>query len=155
VDSDTSASYIPSNQELIVGASSTGSGGEYFNGSIDELKYISPSLNSGEIRNEYLYGRPFIGEYSSRSFVLNKPEKYQFVKTSSNISSGDSSINVSFQSSNDGFNTMTDTQTVSLNGGNELFNVGLQDAAEARILVEGLSRNVTETWTLDSVKAEF
>lgn len=153
-EGQSAATYRPSTQELIVGASSTRKGGDYFNGLIDELKVFTPYLNSTEIKNQYLNGKPFRGSYVSQKFSYDQPRKWEYVKTSSNVSQ-DTNANITFQVSDDGFSTIKDSESVNLQGGRELHQLDIQDASEARILVKGSTTNVTETWVVESVEAEY
>lgn len=151
----SSATYKASTQDLVIGASSGRKGGDYFNGVIDELKIFNSSLSQNQIRDDYLNGQPFRGNYVSESLSYDQPRKWEYVKTSSNLSSVQTSINITFQVSDDGFTTVKDSQTVTLQGGRELHNLNLQDAAEARFVVDGSTSNIIDTWSVESVEAEY
>lgn len=153
-DGQSSATYNVTDQNVLIGASSTSLGGDYFNGSIDELRFFNQSLNASQIKSEYFFGKLFKGEYNSEIFSYDQPQKWEFVKTSSGVPEN-TTLEAVFQVSDDGFATIKDSQVVSLEGGKETHKLNLQDAAGSRIVFNGSSSDVTKTWTVQSVEADY
>ena len=153
-EGQSSATYNRSSQDILIGASSEIPGGTYYNGTIDELRIFNESLGPDEVKSEYLFGTPYKANYRSKEFSYDQPRKWEYVKTSSNISQ-DTDANITFQVSDDGFATIKDSESVNLQGGRELHQLDIQDASEARIVVKGSTTNVTETWVVESVEAEY
>lgn len=153
ISSDSStlpASYDLDSNDFTIGATSTQSGGDYFDGRIDEVRIISDFLNSSEIRKEYLNG--FNGSYKSSKFEESGP--YNFANITSTTALNQShKLNLTVLAL-DG-NKIQDSQDIELIDGVLTKQVNVANSSSYRINLSGSSSNSETTWSLQKLELGF
>jgi len=132
-------------QGNLIGARNRDSPSVFWEGSLDEIRIYNRSLSDAEIKELYLNGKPFQGNYSAEVVEKDWVADWEKVGLNASVPSGtDLSIRFRPLDSDGG---VLDEQVIDVeNTGN--YSLSVEDSRRAEVLVNGSSSNVTKTWNL-------
>ena len=125
-------------------------GTDHFNGKIDETKIYNTELSEAEIKQLYLRGKPFSGDYSRRIDAGEKTKWNKIEVEASAIPSG-TDVDAVFRPL-DSSGTPVDQQVIDLSEGKNNYSLDVSDGEKAEIVFNGSSSDVTKSWRIDSFK---
>jgi hypothetical protein len=118
-------------------------------GEFAEVMVFETVLSQSEVTGLYLNGRDgtYNGSYTSDTISESSTQSWNSVDTESLVPTN-TSVDMIFEVSDDGFSTVEDSETISLVGGVETHSLNVQNATDARVRFEGDSTDVERTWEI-------
>jgi hypothetical protein len=125
-------------------------------GEFAEVMVFETVLSQSEVTGLYLNGRDgtYNGSYTSDTISESSTQSWNSVDTESLVPTN-TSVDMIFEVSDDGFSTVEDSETISLVGGVETHSLNVQNATDARVRFDGDSTDVERTWEIKSYTVNY
>ncbi len=147
--------FSTSRDQLIGGdgrPSGTNSGFTGFQEKVDEVRIYNRSLSEDEIRQLYFHGGDgvFEGRYNSSRIDNGESRDWHNLEINATVP-GDSSLTATFQALGR-FGTVFDSQTFEVQKGKRNYSLSVDDTEDGRLVFEGSSTDVTESWEVNEFR---
>jgi len=124
--------------------------GNTFNGKIDELQIFDKELNSTEVKNLYLNGRPFQGNYTAQRIDNDVLTDWNSLEVNASVPS-DTGLSAEFEAL-DSSGSVIDSEQIDIGSGLNNYSVSVSDSEDARVKFNGTSSNVSKSWEVNDFK---
>jgi hypothetical protein len=147
--SEVTGTIQSSSESLVLGSYTDETGRFTINSELDELRVLNESLSQEEVEELFLNGK-ITGNYTTKEIDNNELTKWYRVNLDANIPD-QTELEAEFRALDSNGNVV-DTDSFNVEGGDNYYNVSVQDSYGAELYLNGSSENVTKSWEVNQLQ---
>jgi hypothetical protein len=144
-----SGSLEKNNENMWIGSDNSFTG-RVFDGNIDEIRIYDRALSSTEVKNLYLNGKPFSGNYT-QSIQNSESTEWEKIEIDTSSIPKNTDVDAVFKTL-DFSDNLVDKQVIEIHEGKNNYSLDVSDSEKAEVVFNGSSSDVKSSWEIKGFK---